>query len=256
MNIQLIRSATMRINYAGHTILTDPYFATKFSLRSYTGISLNPLVNLPLPVEKIIHNIDAIIISHLHSDHFDSTAKELLPKNLPIFCQPEDAAKIIDLDFIKVMPVTDSLIWENIKLTRIAGKHGTGKVLQEMGTASGFILQSADEPAVYWTGDTLLTKNIKNAIKKFQPKIIITHSSGAIWGDKVKILMNSEETINVCKLAPQSIVVAIHLNSLDHGTVTRETLQKTAEKYGIAASQLLIPQDGEKIIFADQVEKC
>ncbi len=48
MRLQLIRSATLRLDYAGHHLLIDPYFAPKHSRPTYTGKSPNPLIDLPL----------------------------------------------------------------------------------------------------------------------------------------------------------------------------------------------------------------
>ncbi len=35
----------------------------------------NPLVSLPISIEEIIQ-VDAVIITHLHPDHFDEVAKK------------------------------------------------------------------------------------------------------------------------------------------------------------------------------------
>jgi hypothetical protein len=39
------------------------------------------------------------------------------------------------------------------------------------------------------------------------------------------------------------------MESLDHGTVTRQSLRLAAEAAGVGADRLLIPADGEKLIF-------
>lgn len=39
--IRLVRSATLKINYAGHTILIDPVFADKGTLQSALGVYKN-----------------------------------------------------------------------------------------------------------------------------------------------------------------------------------------------------------------------
>nr|MDJ0757268.1 MBL fold metallo-hydrolase [Ardenticatenaceae bacterium] len=80
MNLQLIRNATLRIKYAGQTILIDPYLANKHTLPSYAGKSKNPLVDLPLPAAEVVAGVDLVIVSHLHGDHFDQAAQDLLPK--------------------------------------------------------------------------------------------------------------------------------------------------------------------------------
>ena len=42
MKLQLFRNATLKLDYAGHTVLIDPYLAPKHSLPSFTGRLLNP----------------------------------------------------------------------------------------------------------------------------------------------------------------------------------------------------------------------
>ena len=63
MKIQLIRNATMRLNFGSTGILTDPLFAAKYTLRAYAGKSRNPLVDLPMPPAEAIAGVDVILLS-------------------------------------------------------------------------------------------------------------------------------------------------------------------------------------------------
>ncbi len=249
MNIQLYRNATLRLTYAGQRLLIDPYLAAKFSRPSFTGKSPNPTVDLPCSPAEIIANIDAVLVSHLHSDHFDPSAQELLPKDTPILCQTGDEASISTMGFRHVTPIVNSLVWQGITITRIPGQHGSGDVLDDMGSASGFIFQAENEPVIYWVGDSIYTDAVAEAIARFQPQIIITHSSGAVWGDHVLIVMDAVQTMEVCKSAPKSIVIATHMEALDHATVTRAELREYAAEHGITPDQLRIPADGEILEF-------
>ena len=65
----------------------------------------------------------------------------------------------------------------------------------------------------------------------------------------LRTLRDAEQTIAVCKMAPKSIVVATHMEALDHGTVSREDLRIHAQKNGISKDQLLIPEDGQTLVF-------
>jgi L-ascorbate metabolism protein UlaG (beta-lactamase superfamily) len=249
MKIQQIRNATLRIAYSGKLFITDPYLAGKHELPSYTGKSPNPIVDLPCNVQDVIEGIEAVLVSHIHSDHFDSTAQELLPKSIPLFCQPVDKHQINEMGFCNVIPVDESFNWEGIKIIRTPAQHGTGDVLKEMGNTSGFVLQSKDEPTIYWTGDTIWCEAIDNVISQTQPDIIITHSCGAVWGDNVLIVMDAAQTIAVCRAAPKAIVVASHMEALDHATISRSDLRTIAEKESINPSRLMIPSDGEILRF-------
>jgi hypothetical protein len=82
-----------------------------------------------------------------------------------------------------------------------------------------------------------------------QPNIIIIHSSGAKLDESDPIVMDAEQSIAVCRVAPQAIVVATHMEAFDHGTVSRAALRAAAEATGIQPQQLLIPVDGEILNF-------
>jgi L-ascorbate metabolism protein UlaG (beta-lactamase superfamily) len=249
MQIQLIRSATLRLHYGGHLFIIDPFLAAKETLRSFAGNGENPTIDLPCTPEEAIADVEMVIISHLHVDHFDGLAAELLPKNLPVFCQPGDEGQIAEKGFVDVTAVTHQTTWHNISLTRTTGQHGSGDWAVKMGNVSGFILQADNEPTVYWMGDTIWYDVVAEVVKQVQPDIIITHSSGAKFGDSDPIVMDAAQTVAVCQAAPQATVVAVHLESLDHGTVTRADLRATAVSTGISNEQLLIPADGESIFF-------
>lgn len=249
MKIQQIRNATMKINYSGKVILTDPYLADKFSLPSYTGKSPNPLTDLPVPAARVIEDVDTVLLSHIHSDHFDPKAREMLPKEIQIMCQPCDEAEIMEEGFKNVMPVDERVNWNGTTITRTPAQHGTGDVLEEMGKTTGYILQAQNEPTVYWAGDTIWCEAVANTIKVFKPDVILTHSCGAVWGDEVPIIMNAEQTIAVCQARKESIVVATHMETLDHATVNRAELSTFAENHGISSNRLRIPVDGEILHF-------
>jgi hypothetical protein len=57
--------------------------------------------------------------------------------------------------------------------------------------------------------------------------------------------MDQEQVVALCHYVPDSLVVATHLEALDHETVTRNGLREYAQQHHIEDSQLLIPLDGE-----------
>lgn len=246
MNIHLIRNATLRLEVAGQTLLIDPYFASKHSLPSFAGVSPNPTVALPVPIQTITKHIDACLVSHLHSDHFDEVAWTNLPKTLGLFCQPSDEEKIKSKGFENVTPITDTVTWHGITIIRTPGQHGSGKVLEDMGLVSGFVFQAVSEPTLYWAGDTILYEDVKETLKRYEPDVIVTHSCAAKW-DGTLIVMDAAQTLEVCRLAPNSKVVATHMEALDHATLNRAALRDYAGAAGV--TNLLIPSDGEACSF-------
>ena len=244
MQLQLIRNATLKLAYAQRTILIDPFLGPKHSVESFAGRSRNPTVELPTGIEDILAGVELVIISHLHEDHFDETAKRRLPKDMPILCQPGDETDIRAAGFTDVAPLSEPTVWKGIAITPRAGSHGLGPVLQDMGPVIGFSLEAPGEPSVYWAGDTVLYPPVAETIRATDPDVVITHSCGARWNGDL-IVMDADETVEVCRLARASIVIATHMDALDHATVDRPQLRAAAEAHGIAPSRLLIPLDGE-----------
>lgn len=247
--IQLIRNATMKITYAGFTFLTDPMFSPKGAIKPFAGIEPNPTKELPLKIEDIIKGVDCVLVTHLHPDHLDTVACEALPKKIPLFCQPGDEDAIKNSGFINIAAVETSREWNGITIIRTGGKHGSGKILEHMGKVSGYIFTAKNQPTLYWAGDSVLCDEVKYAVNKYKPEIIITHSGGAKIPGFDPIIMDSEQTIKLANIASKASIVAIHMESLDHCAVMREALRGDAEKAGIPSSKLIIPKDGETLSF-------
>jgi L-ascorbate metabolism protein UlaG (beta-lactamase superfamily) len=249
MQIQLIRNATLRMTYGDHVFLTDPYFAPKYSQEPLIGKSRNPTADLPFPPEEVLADIEMTLISHLHPDHFDDIAQQLLPKNIQIYCQPGDKDPIIEAGFRNVIAIEESVHWHEVRITHTPGQHGNKNWAAQMGLVSGFIFRAENEPTIYWTGDTIWCEAVEQVIRETEPDIIITHSSGAGFEPGNPIIMDAQQTIDVCRAAPRSTVIAIHMETFDFDTVSRKDLRAMAESEGIVASQLRIPADGETFAF-------
>ena len=244
MKLQLFRNATLKLDYAGRTVLIDPYLAPKHSLPSFTGRSPNPMTDLPASIEEILKDVELVVVSHLHTDHFDGVAKERLPKDLPLICRPGDETTIAKSGFTDIRPLLDIFDWNGLVFTRREGSHGLGPVVEKMGPVMGFTLAAQDEPEIYWTGDTVLYPPVVKTITETSPDIVVTHSCGAKW-DGDLIVMDAEQTIATCELAKDARVIAVHMEALDHATVTRVELRRAADAKKVSAKQLLIPADGE-----------
>lgn len=225
--------------------MIDPYFAPRHSLPSFTGRSPNPMTELPRSIDDILQGVELVIVSHLHTDHFDAVAKERVPKTLPILCQPGDEGRIRDAGFTNVCPCAiDHLARADNHAAAGQPRCRTGS--GKDGLVIGFMLEADGEPTVYWAGDTVLYPPVAETIREFSPDIIVTHSCGARW-DGDLIVMDDKQTLEVSRLAPQATIVATHMEALDHATVTSQDLRQTAEASGLDPSRLLIPADGETL---------
>ncbi|WP_457637695.1 MBL fold metallo-hydrolase [Oceanithermus sp.] len=250
MQLQLIRNATLRLDFAGKTLLYDPMLGPAGSLPSYAGVAANPLVDLPREPGAVLRGVDGVILTHLHGDHFDEAARERLPRDLPVLAQPEDAPQLRDWGFTNVLALEDAALWQGLEVRRLPARHGSSPgVLADMGPVSGFFLRAEGEPGLYLSGDTIWYPELEAALKALEPNVAVTHSGGAVWGEERElILMDHAQTAAACRALPASFFVAVHLEALDHCTTTRARLRRTLE--AACPGRFAVPEDGETITIA------
>lgn len=246
MKIQHIRHATMLIHIMGKKILVDPVFADKGTLepvKCKENSMNNPLVSLPVKLEELL-NVDSIMVTHTHSDHFDDRAKELLPRDIPIFCQPKDYKEMVKLNFQNILCVEESVLWEDIRISRIGGKHGRGLEAKMMGTVSGFVLSTEHEPTAYIAGDTVWCRDVENALDHFTPDLTICFAGAAQLLRGKPITMGYEDLMSIKKHAPYTKIIAVHMDAWNHCLLTRNKLVEQLKHDGIVEC-VAIPYDGE-----------
>ena len=251
MQVQLIRNATLLLKVAGKTLLVDPLFAARdqYDPFAMAGNGLRyPLVDLPFPAEELpqlVASLDAVLLTHTHPDHWDEVAQQLLPKDLPIFCQPADMETLLGQGFTQVRPVEAQLDWEGIRLFRTSGQHGTGEIGQLMGTVSGFVVD-AEQQRLYIAGDTIWCDDVTQALDQYQPNAVVLNAGAARFVQGDPIVMTAAEVVQVARYAPQAQVYAVHLETVPHGTENRTTTQAVAEQEGLSA-RIHVPADGQWI---------
>ncbi|MGD1843172.1 MAG: MBL fold metallo-hydrolase [Thermonemataceae bacterium] len=252
MKLQLIRNATVKLNYAGKNILIDPMLCEKDTFPPFVkGLLPNPTVDLTMPIEEVLKGVDSVLVTHSHPDHFDDVSQKILPENIPLFCSIEDKEFEKFTRFTNVQAIEESIEWEEISITRVAAQHGSGPVLPYMGKVSGFVIESQQSPTVYIVSDCIWYKEVENTIKKFNPAVIIANSGGGIIPgfEKYPVMLDEVQTISLAKFAKTSKIVAVHLESIDFCKVTRRSLREEANKNNILSNRLVIPEDGETILL-------
>jgi L-ascorbate metabolism protein UlaG (beta-lactamase superfamily) len=247
--IQLIRNATLVVEYAGQKILVDPMFSPKGTIESWGGVQRNPTVELKMPVAEIVQDLNLVMVTHTHADHFDEAASNALPKSIELINQPADREFFVKQGFTKAQTLEDGRVWNGIQIHRLGAEHGSGEVLKMMGKTSGFVLQAKNQPTVYIVGDAIWTEEIKQNIQRYKPDYIIVNSGGALVAgyENTPIIMDEEQTMALIAASGKAKVIAVHMDALDHCRTTRASLRQKAGAQHISPKKLIIPQDGETI---------
>jgi L-ascorbate metabolism protein UlaG (beta-lactamase superfamily) len=249
MKIEFIRHSTIKIRMNHINLLVDPMLSRKGELDPVANAAnslRNPLVDLPVPIHEIIKEIDAVILTHTHRDHFDDTAIQALSKNVPIFCQPGDEKKLAALGFSNVTKIVNEVNWKGVQFTRTGGQHGTGELGKQMGPVSGFILKAEGEPCLYIAGDSIWCKEVENTILEHSPDHILLNGGEAQFLSGDPITMGIKDIENVILKAPASKIIVVHMEAWNHCLLSREELRLYIDKKGY--TNVTVPLNGEIVV--------
>ncbi len=260
VQMQHIRNATTKIDYAGKTFLVDPFLAKKDTYPGFEGTFRshlrNPTVELPMSVEDVLKGVDAVIVTHTHLDHWDGDKHQQLPKGSPLFVQNEADAKTIRAQgFTDVRVMGENTEFEGVRLTKTGGQHGTDEMYanrqlaEGLGAAMGVVLQAPNSPTVYLVGDTIWRNEIEEALAKFKPDVILLNTGEArMLGFVGSIIMSKDDVLRAYKATPNTAIVAVHMDAINHMALSRKDLREYVEQNGMR-DRVWIPADGEILKF-------
>ncbi|MBC3269023.1 MBL fold metallo-hydrolase [Pseudomonas sp. SWRI81] len=255
LNLQQVRNATVKITYGDTTFLIDPMLAKKGTYpgfeNTYRSNLRNPLVDLTESPEQVIAGVDAVIVTHTHLDHWDDAAQKALPKDIPLFAQHEEDAQLIrSQGFKNVHVLTNEAEFGGVKITKTGGQHGTDEMYavpalaKPLGEAMGVVFQAPGYKTLYLAGDTVWRKEVDQAIEKFHPQVIVLNAGKAkMSGYEGSIIMGEEDVLRATQVAKDAKIVAVHMDAINHMSLTRDELRSYVQKHGIE-SRVDIPADG------------
>jgi len=205
-----------------------------------------------MPVNEIV-DVDAVILTHDHPDHWDDAAKNAIPKDMLIFTQHEkDAQSIRSAGFSNIRILDENNVYDGITLIKTPGQHGKDKVLEDMkellGDVCGIVFKHPEEKTFYIAGDTIWCQAVEDNLKKYHPDIIVLNSCDAkVIGDE-SIIMGKQDVYEVYKAAPDATIIARHMESVNHATLSRKELREFLSEKGMM-QRVLVPEDGESYTF-------
>jgi L-ascorbate metabolism protein UlaG (beta-lactamase superfamily) len=235
VRLTLVRNATIVLELGGLRLLVDPMLdaaGARPPIANTANPVPNPTLPLPIPAEEVVRGVDAVLVTHRHRDHLDTRAEELLPRDVPVLCQPEDEDALRDLG-LDVRPVDDEVDWNELRIVRTPARHGHGAIAEELAPVSGFLV--AD---VYLAGDTVWYEGVAETIERHRPRVAVVNAGGAEFLEGGLIIMGVEDVREVAARVP--VVVAVHREALNHCFLTREELRD-------ALPEVLVPADGETL---------
>src|SRR4051794_22434658 len=222
-SVTLIRHATLSIETSLGRVLVDPMLraaGTTPPIENTPNPQRNPLVELPMPAEDVVRDVDLCIVTHLHGDHFD----DLLPQEIPILTQPESADELRRRGYADVRTSHPA-----IPMTR--GLHGTA----ELGPVSGWVVDG-----IYVAGDTIWCDDVAQAIAEHGPDVVVVNAGGAHFVGGEPIVMDVADARRV-RDSTSGEVVVVHLEAINHCVEPRSAYREI--------DGVRVPEDGETLEF-------
>ncbi len=224
--ITYIGNATLLIEYAGMTILTDPAFLGKGArIDLGYGVHSQRLTNPAMRVADL-PELDGIVLSHMHPDHFDRVAERDLDRSVLIVTVPEAVDDLNQRGFIKTLALETWEFWTcschgaSITVTALPARHGPAAIdlimPDVMGTMYEFRPRNSAQPfRLYVSGDTLAVGELDEIPERY-PDIdlgILHLGGGKIYA--VTVTMDDRQGMEVLeKIAPKH-AIPIHFDDYD-----------------------------------------
>lgn len=172
-----VGNATTLITAGDITLLTDPNFLHRGE-RAYLGYGLvsKRLHDPALDIDQL-PALDAVVLSHMHGDHWDRHAQERLDKALPVLTTPHAAKRLVHRGFGQAVGLNR---WQKheitkgattLTLTSLPGRHAPTPIDRFLPAVMGSMLEfSGPGGAVrrlYISGDTLLIQELDEIPRRF-----------------------------------------------------------------------------------------
>lgn len=245
-SLQFIGNATTLIRYNGFTLLTDPNFLHR-GQRAYLGYGLSSrrLTDPAVEIEDL-PPIDAVVLSHLHGDHWDRVARKGLDRDTPVITTTAAAHRLRRHGFRRGVGLE---VWQqhemrgphgSLRITALPAKHAPGPAEALLPPVIGTMLEFCDtdgrvELRMHVSGDTLLDRRL-DAIPRRFPEIdlALVHLGGTKLLGLLLVTMDGEQGAAWVDLMNPHAVVPVHYDDYTVFSSPLDDFRHHMEQNGLA----------------------
>ena len=218
-------NATTLLRLGGVTLLTDPNFVGRGS-RVYLGKGLwTKRLTDPALQPTQLPALDAILLSHLHGDHWDRIAYRHLDRTTPVLTTQAAARTLsrrgfgatADLRPWQVHELTAG--GETLRITSVPGVHGPGPLARVLPPVMGSVLELARGGEVSWrgyiSGDTLFRPFLGEVLERCGPLDVVIPHLGGTRVAGVLLTMDAQQGADLVELLKPPVTVPVHFDDYD-----------------------------------------
>ncbi|PTL83000.1 MBL fold metallo-hydrolase [Vitiosangium sp. GDMCC 1.1324] len=226
VEVTWVGGPTLVITFGDLTILTDPTLGESFAMGDPNDAVDHETVRSHhrlTPVAGVdLRRVDLLLLSHIHEDHFDQQAASTLDRGLAVLAPTADVAALRTKGFRMV----DGLTWGEtrtfdssagrVRITAMPARHSRAPAIAKaLGTGNGYWLEfskGAWKRTLYWTGDTLPTPDVVEAVSaRGSPDVLVPHVGGVgPTGPFGQISMRAADVVTLADAIRPRYVLPIH----------------------------------------------
>jgi L-ascorbate metabolism protein UlaG (beta-lactamase superfamily) len=222
-SVLFVGNATTLIRYNGFTLLTDPNFLHRGE-RAHLGYGItSKRLTDPAIEPDDLPPLDAIVLSHLHGDHWDQVAERSLDPATPIITTPHAAHRLRRRGFERAVGLKT---WEEhslrndhgaLTITSTPARHARGTVESLLPPVMGSVLEFRHEGHVdlrlHISGDTLLDRRLREIAERFPDLDVgIVHLGGTKLLGLFPASMDGAEGADWAGLLEPGLVLPVHFD--------------------------------------------
>lgn len=253
--LRFIGTATTMITLGSFTLLTDPNFLHRGQRASLGWGLSSPRLTDPACEPEELPQLDAVVLSHLHGDHFDREAKRRLDRDPPVLSTPHAVRRLDRWGFDGRALAT----WEThepakgeetLRVTALPAVHARGLLGRMLPPVMGSMLEHTVggrvTRRVYLSGDTLPGDHIEAIRDRFgEIDVAVVHLGGTRVLFRT-VTMDGPMGVELVEQCRPRAVVPVHY---DDYRVFRSPLSEFVERarqHGLDG-HLRIPARGETV---------
>ena len=221
-------NATMLLRIGPFRVLTDPNFLRR-GQRARLGYGLRAKrLTEPALEPTQLPTLDAIVLSHMHGDHWDRVATKALPKGTPVVTTPEAAKCLAGRGFTETADLEAWQVSEfvsgpdTLRITSVPGVHGPAALDRVLPQVMGSVLELVRGGEAAWrgyvSGDTLYRPFLGEVLERCGPlDVLIPHLGGTrVLG--LTVTMDARQGADLVQLLKPPVTVPIHFDDYDRFT--------------------------------------
>ncbi|MFE0811181.1 MBL fold metallo-hydrolase [Streptomyces sp. NPDC058794] len=248
LRIHFVGNATVLLRYRELSLLTDPNFLHRGE-RAHLGYGLvSRRLTEPALDPGQLPELDAVVLSHLHGDHWDRRARRSLPRSLPIVTTPHASRRLQGVHgFHRAVGLRT---WQEetvrradarVRITSLPGRHAGHPVLRrllppvmgsllEFGPATG-----PPRHRLYVSGDTLLFDGLDEIARRFPDlDLAVLHLGGTTLPGGFVVTMDGRQGAELARRLDPRLILPVHYDDYSVFRSPLDAFLAEADRKGLA----------------------